>query len=98
MKRLVLTTLLTLAATPSFADVPFCHMPRGGSTITFDIEIGDISEQDRARFYEQRLNMMGIPARNTTVWNGCIQAEVRTNGHNTLRYFDPWTLEEIPAY
>jgi hypothetical protein len=94
MKRIVLIALLAFCATPSLA-VPTCDTPRG-NIIVFEIGMGKIGEIERAHFYEQRLNMMGIPARNTTFWNGCIQAEVRTNGHNTLRYYDPWTLEEVP--
>ena len=95
MKRLLLAALAALLATPTLA-VPMCYAPRGGSVVVFELEIGDLGEADRARFYEQRLNAMGTPARNTTFWNNCVQAEVRTNGRNTLRYFDPWTLEEVP--
>ena len=41
--------------------------------------------------------MMGLDARQTTFWNGCVQTDVRENGKLTMRFYDPWTLEEIPV-
>ena len=64
MKSFALATLLALSTTPVLAAVPFCRSPprNGGAVVAFqiEIEIGELSEADRARFY------------------------------------DPWTLEEIP--
>ena len=96
MKHLVLAAVLVLIASPAFA-VPMCHFPRGGSSLTFEIEIGDLGETERAAFYEIRLRAKGINASNTRFWNGCIQTFVRENGRDTLRYYDPWSLEEVPV-
>ncbi len=94
--RTLLAALLVFVATPALA-VPFCHAPRGGSAIVLQFEIGDLSETDRAKFYEQRLRARGIDAADTRLWNGCIQTFVTENGRFTMRFFDPWTLEEIPV-
>lgn len=97
MKALALATLLALTATPVFA-VPFCHAPReGGLVVIFAFEIGNLSETDRAEFYELRLRAMGIKASNTRFWNECVQTFVRENGRETMRFYDPWTLEEVPV-
>ena len=95
MKSFVLAALLALVATPTLA-VPMCYAPKGGNVIVFEFEIGKFSETERAQFYEKRLRMMGIDARQTTFWNGCIQTDVRENGKLKMRFYDPWTLEEIP--
>jgi hypothetical protein len=96
MNRVAIALISALAASPAVA-APWCHAPRdGGLVIEFGVEVGNLGESDRAKFYEMRLNAMGIPARNTTFWNGCVQAEVRENGRNSLRMYDPWSLEEIP--
>jgi hypothetical protein len=94
MKPLLIATLLALAATPAFA-VPFCHAPRGGNVVIFEAQIGRLSETDRAKFYEMRLRARGIDAADTRIWNGCIQTFVTENGRFTMRFFDPWTLEEV---
>ena len=96
MRSVAVAALLALVATPSLA-VPMCYAPKGGNVIVFEFEIGKFSETERAQFYEQRLRMMGIDARQTTFWNGCIQTDVRENGKLTMRFYDPWTLEEIPV-
>jgi hypothetical protein len=97
MKTLTLAAVITLAASPAFA-VPFCHTPQtSGPVIIFQIEIGDLGESDRAMFYELRLRKMGIHASNTRFWNECIQTFVRENGRETMRFYDPWTLEDIPV-
>ena len=96
MKPLTLAALLALVATPALA-APMCHAPKSGNVIVFEFEIGKFSEAERAQFYEQRLRMMGIDARQTTFWNGCVQTDVRENGKLTMRRYDPWTLEEIPV-
>ena len=96
MKSLTLAALLALVATPALA-VPMCYTPKGGNIIVFEFEIGTFSESELAQFYEQRLRMMGIDARQTTFWNGCVQTDVRENGKLTMRFYDPWTLEEIPV-
>jgi hypothetical protein len=97
MNRLALATVLALAATPSLAVVPDCNSPRGGGGhIVLEFQIGKLSEIERAQFYERRLRMRGIDARQTTFWNGCIQTDVRENGKLTMRFYDPRTLEEIP--
>lgn len=97
MKTVAVAALLAFAASPALA-VPFCHSPQGsGTVIVFEIEIGNLGETDRAMFYEQRLRAMGIQASNTRFWNECIQTFVRENGRETMRFYDPWTLEEIPV-
>ena len=96
MKPFALAALLALVASPTLA-VPMCYTPKSGNIIVFELEIGKFSETERAQFYEQRLRMMGIDARQTTFWNGCVQTDVRENGKLTMRFYDPWTLEEIPV-
>jgi hypothetical protein len=96
MKRLAFAALLAFSATPALA-TPQCYTPKSGNIIVFEFEIGKSSESDRARFYEQRLRLMGIDARQTTFWNNCIQTDVRENGKLTMRFYDPWTLEEVPV-
>lgn len=96
MKSIALAALLALIATPVLA-VPMCYAPKGGNVVVFEFQIGKFSETERAQFYEQRLRMMGIDARQTTFWNGCVQTDVRENGKLTMRFYDPWTLEEIPV-
>jgi hypothetical protein len=96
MKPLAFVALFALVATPAFA-VPMCYAPKGGNVVVFEFQIGKFSEAERAQFYEQRLRMMGIDARQTTFWNGCVQTDVRENGKLTMRFYDPWTLEEIPV-
>jgi hypothetical protein len=97
MKTFALAALFAVSAAPALA-VPFCYAPKGdGSFINFHIEIGDLSEADRAKFYEMELNARGIEAANTRFWNGCVQTFVTENGHFTMRFYDPWTLEEIPV-
>jgi hypothetical protein len=96
MKRLALAALLALIATPSFA-VPMCYAPRGGNVVIFEFEIGKMGETERAAFYEKKLRMRGIDARQTTFWNGCIQTNVRENGRISMRFYDPWSLEEVPV-
>ena len=85
MKRLALAALLALTATPSFA-VPMCYAPRGGNVVIFEFEIGKMGETERAAFYEKKLRMRGIDARQTTFWNGCIQTNVRENGRISMRF------------
>lgn len=97
MKTLLLAAAIALGAGPALA-VPFCHTPQtSGPVIIFQFEIGDLGESDRARFYELRLRAMGINASNTRFWNECIQTFVREDGKETMRFYDPWTLEEIPV-
>ncbi len=96
MKPLALAALLALCATPALA-VPMCYAPKGGNVVIFEFEIGKMGESERAAFYEKKLQMRGIDARQTTFWNGCIQTNVRENGRISMRFYDPWSLEEIPA-
>jgi hypothetical protein len=96
MKRLALAALLALIATPTFA-VPMCYAPKGGNVVIFEWEIGRMGESERAAFYEKKLQMRGIDARQTTFWNGCIQTNGRENGRISMRFYDPWSLEEIPV-
>lgn len=95
MIRPLLAAAFALLATPVLA-APFCHAPRGGNVVVFEMEIGRLSETDRAQFYEMRLRALGIDAARTRLWNGCIQTFVTENGRFTMRFYDPWTLEEIP--
>lgn len=98
MKTVALAMLLALSAGPVLAAVPFCHSPRGDAPVlVLEIEVGELSEIDRAQFYELRLRSMGIEASNTRFWQQCVQTFVREDGRTTLRYYDPWTLEEIPV-
>lgn len=97
MRSLAIAAILALGTVPALA-APFCHAPQGGGkVVVLDFEVGDLGEEDRARFYEIRLNAMGIRASNTRFWNQCVQTFVRENGRDTMRFYDPWTLEEIPV-
>jgi hypothetical protein len=97
MKILVLVLALTGIATPALA-APSCYAPRaGGSHIIFNLEIGKLTEADRAAFYEQQLKALGIHASDTRFWNECIQTFVTEDGHFTMRFYDPYTLEEVPV-
>jgi hypothetical protein len=96
MKAALFALVLATTVTPALA-VPSCLVPRGGgSHIIFNLEIGKVSEADRAAFYEQQLRARGIDASNTRFWNECIQTFVTEDGHFTMRFYDPYTLEEIP--
>jgi hypothetical protein len=94
VRALAAALLLCAVATPALA-VPFCPGPRGGGVV-LGFEVGKLGESERARFYEQRLRARGIDASDTRLWGGCIQTFVTENGHFTMRFYDPWTLEEIP--
>ena len=96
MKSIVVAALLALLVTPALA-VPMCYAPKGGNIVIFEFEIGKMGETERASFYEKQLRMRGIDAMQTTFWNGCIQTTVRENGHISMRFYDPWTLDEIPV-
>lgn len=96
MNRLAFAALIALVATPTLA-VPMCYAPRDGNVVIFEWEIGKMGESERAAFYEKKLQMRGIDARQTTFWNGCIQTNVRENGRISMRFYDPWSLEEIPV-
>lgn len=95
MKALAPALFLAMLATPALA-VPACYVPRGGEVI-ISIEIGKMSETEKATFYEQQLRMRGIEASQTRFWNGCVQTFVTENGKFTMKFFDPWTLAEVPA-
>ena len=97
MKKLALALLLALSATTPTLAVPACYTPRGGNVVVFEFEIGKLSETDRAQFYEMRLRAIGIDAAQTRIWNGCIQTFVTENGKFSMRFYDPWTLEEVPV-
>ena len=96
MKPFAVAVVLALGATPALA-VPMCYAPRGGNVVIFEFQIGHMGETERAAFYEKQLRMRGIDARQTTFWNGCIQTNVRENGRISMRFYDPWSLEEIPV-
>ncbi len=87
--------LLTVGAAPALA-VPFCNGGgRPGVNLNFGIQFGQMTDTQRAQLYEQQLNARGIEAQQTRFWNGCIQTFVRENGHITMRFYDPSTLEEV---
>ena len=96
MIRPVLLALALLVATPvtAFA-VPMCN----GIDFSMVDSSGHplYSEEDEAKFAEIRLRGRGIDANSTRFWNGCIQTFVRENGHETMRFYDPNSLEEVPV-
>lgn len=98
MMRFSIVLVLALLASPAVAEriVPMCPEPMPGLHIEFGFSIGGtMSESERAAFFEQRLRARGIDASQTRFWNGCIQTFVRENGHTTMQFFDPRTLERI---
>ena len=90
-----LTAAICLTALPAAA-APFCHMPQDGR-IALQIGSGIRSESEKAAFYELRLRQRGIDARDTRMWNECIQTFVLENGRISMRFYDPFTLDEIPV-
>lgn len=45
--------------------------------------------------YVSVLRSMGVDAVSVEDWNGCIRAYVRTNGGQTMQYFDPDTFQRL---
>jgi len=97
MKRFVLAAaFVAIGVAPAFA-APACYFAKGGAlNLQLGIEIGEFTQRDRAEIYEQRLRQRGINAMQTRFWNGCIQTFVVENGKRSMRFYDPWSLEEIP--
>ena len=98
MMRTAFALALVLFAPPALAEriVPMCPQYEAGLHFEFGFSIGEkMTESERAAFYEQRLRARGIDASQTRFWNGCIQTFVRENGHTTMQFFDPDTLERI---
>ncbi len=98
MRALLAIVLAAVGVSPALA-TPDCTVPRGGPGLNFgfELQIGKMSEQERAQFYEQQLNARGIRAQQTRFWSGCIQTFVVENGHVSMRFYDPYTLDEIPV-
>jgi hypothetical protein len=92
IRTLILATTLVAIASPVLA--VNCFIPRPGAMA--QIGSGIRSETEQAEFYERRLRQLGIDARDTRMWNECIQTFVREDGRTTQRLYDPFTLEEIP--
>jgi|SRR4051794_22598095 hypothetical protein len=96
MKKIILLGLVALIASPvvPVLAVPMCSPPvdsydKDGFPI-FD-EIG------AAKTAEQELRAMGIDARNTRFWNGCIQTFVRIDGRDVMKFYNPDSYREIPV-
>jgi hypothetical protein len=92
IRTLVLAAALFAISTPVLA--VNCFIPRPGAMV--QLGSGIRSESEKAEFYERRLRQLGIDARDTRMWNECIQTFVREDGRTTQRLYDPFTLEEIP--
>lgn len=97
MIRLAVSIVALFAGTSAAAAAPFCHFPQSGSGIVLQFNIGKLTEKEQARFYEMELRARGINASDTRFWNKCIQTFVRENGRTTMRFYDPFTLDEIPV-
>lgn len=92
IRTFALAAVLALLAFPTFA-APFCASPRAGAMVQLGSGIRD--ETEKAELYERKLRQLGIDARDTRMWNECIQTFVREDGKMTQRLYDPFTLEEI---
>jgi hypothetical protein len=95
MKALLIACAFAFAATPALA-VPMCYAPKGGGLV-ITLSTGNLTEADESMFYEMQLRAKGVDARQVVMWNGCVQAIVTEDGRSTMRFYDPWTLEEIPV-
>ena len=93
IRTLALAAVLTFTAAPAFA-VAFCHMPQSPGAYA-QIGTGIKDETEKAAYFEMLLRREGIDARNTRMWNECVQTFVREDGKTTMRLYDPFTLEEI---
>ena len=93
IRTLVLAASLALAAAPAMA-VSFCYMPQHPGAYA-QIGAGIKDETEKAAYFEMLLRRQGIDARNTRMWNECVQTFVREDGKTTMRLYDPFTLEEI---
>jgi len=93
IRILTLATLLALTAAPAMA-VSFCFTPQDGRAHA-QIGAGIKDETEKAAYFEMLLRKEGIDARNTRMWNECVQTFVREDGKTTMRIYDPFTLEEI---
>ena len=83
----------TLAAIASPVLAVSCYVPRSGAMV--QLGSGIRSETEQAEFYQRRLRQLGIDARDTRMWNECIQTFVYEDGRISQRLYDPFTLEEI---
>lgn len=97
MIRLLTASLLLAAMSGAAFAVPYCESPQRGGGLVLGLGVGDrMSETEQAEYYERRLRQRGVDANETRMWNYCIQTFVTENGHVTMRFFDPFTLREIP--
>jgi hypothetical protein len=101
MRKLIVipaVAMLALSTVPAWA-VPMCDGPRfeDNDGVHINLGFGLMTEEEAAQHAEMRLRMRGINANMTRFWNGCIQTFVREGGHDTMRFYDPDTLEEIPV-
>jgi hypothetical protein len=92
IRTFALASALALLAVPAIA-APYCASPRAGAMV--QLGSGIRNETEKAEFYERKLRQLGIDARDTRMWNECIQTFVREDGRITQRLYDPFTLEEI---
>ena len=91
IRTLILAIALAAIASPVLA--VNCYIPRPGAMV--QLGSGIRSESDKAEFHERRLRQLGIDARDTRMWNECIQTFVYEDGRISQRLYDPFTLEEI---
>ena len=98
MKKAFLIGALALALTPVTAAmaVPTCENLQFQDYYKERFGKPFFSQEHQARFIERQLIQRGIEASNTRFWNGCVQTFVRENGHTTMRFYDPDTLDEVP--
>lgn len=100
MRRLLILAALaalTLPVSTALA-VPMCGGPdfRERDYGISPLFTGGSGEERLARLYEQKLRARGIDANTTRFWNGCIRTFVREGGVETMRFYDPDTLQEVP--
>ncbi len=96
LRPVLLASAFTLLLAGGALAAPNCMAPlHGGLRLDLSIGFGKYSETERAELYERRLQQRGINASNTRFWGECVQTFVRENGVTTMRFYDPYTLEEI---
>jgi hypothetical protein len=100
MKKLVLLGVFALftilPATAAFA-VPMCDGPRFDEDHRKNFGAPVLNEQEAAANAELRLRQQGVDARLSRFWNGCIQTFVNEGGHDVMKFYDYYSLQEIPV-
>jgi|GEM_PF-1978617 len=100
MKTLVLLGAFALfSALPVTAAlaVPMCDGPRFDSDFRKHFGRPVLGEQEAAANAELRLRQQGVDAHMSRFWNGCIQTFVKEGGRDVMKFYDYYSLREVPV-